>query len=110
MSEAGVEPAKPAFLAQYLCQFGYTDILVTLGGFEPAVFDLRGRPPGPTRGKRHVVTRAGFEPCEYRIEGPASLPLLHRAKLVGAEGVEPSPRGPRPRILPLYDTPVNETG
>ena len=47
VSEAGVEPAKPAFLAQYLCQFGYTDILVTLGGFEPAVFDLRGRPPGP---------------------------------------------------------------
>ena len=83
MSEAGVEPAKPAFLAQYLCQFGYTDILVTLGGFEP---------------------------CEYRIEGPESLPLLHRAKLVGVEGVEPSPRGPKPRILPLYDTPVNETG
>ena len=26
MSEAGVEPAKPASLAQYLCQFGYTDI------------------------------------------------------------------------------------
>ena len=79
MSEAGLEPAKPASLAQYLCQFGYTDMLVTLGGFEP---------------------------CEYRIEGPASLPLLHRAKLVGVEGVEPSPRGPRPRILPLYDTPM----
>ena len=26
MSVAGVEPAKPASLAQYLCQFGYTDI------------------------------------------------------------------------------------
>lgn len=25
MSEVGVEPAKPASLAQYLCQFGYTD-------------------------------------------------------------------------------------
>ena len=25
MSEAGVEPAKPASLVQYLCQFGYTD-------------------------------------------------------------------------------------
>ena len=52
VSEAGFEPAKPASLAQYLCQFGYTD------------------------------------------------------KLVGVEGVEPSPRGPRPRILPLYDTPM----
>ena len=26
VSEAGLEPAKPASLAQYLCQFGYTDI------------------------------------------------------------------------------------
>ena len=26
MSEAGLEPAKPASLAQYLCQFGYSDI------------------------------------------------------------------------------------
>lgn len=26
--------------------------------------------------------------------------------MVGVEGVEPSPRGPRPRILPLYDTPI----
>ena len=25
VSEAGVEPAKPASLVQYLCQFGYTD-------------------------------------------------------------------------------------
>ena len=27
VSEAGLEPAKPASLVQYLCQFGYTDIL-----------------------------------------------------------------------------------
>ena len=26
MSVAGLEPAEPASLAQYLCQFGYTDI------------------------------------------------------------------------------------
>ena len=26
VSEAGVEPAKPASLVQYLCQFGYTDM------------------------------------------------------------------------------------
>ena len=26
MSEAGLEPAKPASLAQYLCQFGYSDM------------------------------------------------------------------------------------
>ena len=25
VSEAGVEPAKPASLVQYLCQFGYSD-------------------------------------------------------------------------------------
>ena len=44
VSEAGVEPAKPASLAQYLCQFGYTDkysgtfSLVSRAGIEPAVY------------------------------------------------------------------------
>ena len=41
VSEAGVEPAKPASLVQYLCQFGYTDKLVDVTGFEPATFRLR---------------------------------------------------------------------
>lgn len=47
VSEAGVEPAKPASLAQYLCQFGYTDILkqavflLSGGLFKNSLFQMR---------------------------------------------------------------------
>ena len=53
--------------------------------------------------------RTGKKTCLKRLR----LPFRHediwysiRENLVGVEGVEPSPRGPRPRILPLYDTPM----
>ena len=90
VSEAGLEPAHSASLAQCLCQFGYTD-----------KFGIPAR------------IRTGKKTCLKRLR----LPFRHediwysiRENLVGVEGVEPSPRGPRPRILPLYDTPMNETG
>ena len=50
-------------------------------------------------------------PTRIRTERKTALdrlcmPFRHKDMLVGVEGVEPSPRGPRPRILPLYDTPM----
>lgn len=69
VSEAGVEPAKPASLAQYLCQFGYTDINNI---WSPE----RGSNPQDTHFKyasyaiptpRDLVSPPGFEPGKRRV-------------------------------------------
>ena len=56
-----------------------------------------------------MVLVVGFEPTNICVLSAAPLPIgLHKyIKMVGVEGIEPSPHGPKPRILPLYDTPEN---
>ena len=79
-------------------------------------FWLQGR--GSNSGRRAYGARleAG-PPCNVGVRGgtrtrktcvlsAVPMPIRLHGHLVGAEGVEPSPRGPRPRILPLYDTPM----
>ena len=38
VAEKGLEPLKPASLVQYLCQFGYSAIMVLATGFEPVLY------------------------------------------------------------------------
>ena len=54
----------------------------------------------------NIGVRGGNRTRNLRILSALRMPFRHKDKLVGVEGVEPSPRGPRPRILPLYDTPM----
>ena len=54
--------------------------------------------------QKHVGVRGGTRTRKTCVLSAVPMPIRLHGHLVGVEGVEPSPRGPRPRILPLYDT------
>ena len=54
----------------------------------------------------HGGVRGGTRTRKTCVLSAVPMPIRLHGHLVGVEGVEPSPRGPRPRILPLYDTPM----
>ena len=56
--------------------------------------------------QKHVGVRGGTRTRKTCVLSAVPMPIRLHGHLVGVEGVEPSPRGPRPRILPLYDTPM----
>ena len=56
--------------------------------------------------QKHAGVRGGTRTRKTCVLSAVPMPIRLHGHLVGVEGVEPSPRGPRPRILPLYDTPM----
>lgn len=70
--------------------------------------DTRFRRPVhfPVMLQKHVGVRGGTRIRKTCVLSAVPMPIRLHGHLVGVEGVEPSPRGPRPRILPLYDTPM----
>ena len=120
-SEPGVRPSNCG-----------TRLAVT-AGVEPVLNPLRRRMPDPSgrdpsigapeRARTSILLirsqvlvqsscgskmepRAGVEPCLSRLKGGAPHPKRNAAKMVGAEGIEPSSPGCRPGVLPIYQAPL----